>query len=72
MVSSCLNKKHDKVDTKYDEFNDKNRQVDTTTVITPKKGLEDKNIINDKVYDSFQDQLAEVRKIKHSNYIDRK
>ena len=54
-------RKHDIVDTKYDELNDKNPQVDTTTVITPKKGLEDKTIINDEVHDSFQDKLAEVR-----------
>ena len=65
-------RKHDIVDTKYDELNDKNPQVDTTTVITPKKGLEDKTIINDEVHDSFQDQLAKVRKIKHSNYIENK
>ena len=75
-VSSRLNKKHDRkhdiVDTKYDELNDKNPQVDTTTAITPKKDLEDKTIINDEVHDSFQDKLAEVREIKHSNYIENK
>ena len=69
-VSTRIDKKHDKIDTKNDKFD--MIPPGDTNIITPEICSEDKDTIIDEVYDSFQEQLVEVRKIKHSNYIENK